>query len=438
MKKKLTCVVFSALMAASSLVACNRNSGPADDFVPALDTNRECTLNVIGDYGNFKALENEFDKFDNYYKNVKLVYTKVSSYEDNLASKLEGDNKINIFFATSAMLVYEKFNTVVSHMEDLSDPALNLNLDCIRDGLITPRSDNKVLLAPIFSRTFGMLVNEDLFQKENLTIPTKWSDLLTTSSSFISKECTNPIMGFSKNSSSCLMNSIAYPSFVVDLANAENPNALTLANKLDSSAGEYMRNSLTKVKTLIDNNYVNITECNKINDNYEQVILRFFKGDVPMMICTADTVSGTSSRESKSPEFVANPFKYSFHPIPLTEQGGYFIDSPTLEFAVNKNCENLDMTNEFMRFLLRPQQLNSMATSKGLMTPVKNPVFDPVYNAFNNFPLARTYTPEALGVKDPLSIQIRNASFDVGKGNKTIEDAIAYYGQYATPTINED
>ena len=39
-------------------------------------------------------------------------------------------------------------------------------------------------------------------------------------------------------------------------------------------------------------------------------------------------------------------------PIPMTDDGGYFIDSPSIEFSVNKDCDDLDMTNEFMRFLV--------------------------------------------------------------------------------------
>lgn len=52
---------------------------------------------------------------------------------------------------------------------------------------------------------------------------------------------------------------------------------------------------------------------------------------------------------------------YSFAPIPLSEEGGYFIDSPSVEYSVNKTCDNLDMTNEFMHFLISREELNKMA-----------------------------------------------------------------------------
>ena len=42
------------------------------------------------------------------------------------------------------------------------------------------------------------------------------------------------------------MNTIAYPLFVAELS--KNPEALTLANNLDSRAGEYMRSALSSAR----------------------------------------------------------------------------------------------------------------------------------------------------------------------------------------------
>ena len=80
-------------------------------------------------------------------------------------------------------------------------------------------------------------------------------------------------------------------------------------------------------------------------------------------------------------------------PIPLTEAGGYFIDSPSLEFSVNKNCENLDMTNEFMRFLITNEALNEMASVKRLVTPTTDLSFDSVYAPFGQLPSERIISP---------------------------------------------
>ena len=158
------------------------------------------------------------------------------------------------------------------------------------------------------------------------------------------------------------------------------------------------------------------------------MILRFFEGDVPMMICAGDTVSGTRKRESQSEAFTNAPFDYSFAPIPLTEEGGYFIDSPSVEFSVNKDCDDLDMTNEFMRFLITREELNAMASVKRLVTPTTDLSFDAVYAPFGQVPSERTISPEVLGITDALTVQIRLAAFQVGKGDITVDEAVTMYG----------
>ncbi len=425
MKKIFYCfIMFFILLCA---VSCKNSKNKSDEFKPSLDKNRSCDIRIVGSYDNFESLEAEFDKFNKYYPNVNLSYEKIDDYNNTLFSVLEGKDKPNIFFSNTWMIGNSKYDKVVSHMEDLSDSNLKLNLDCIREGLIN-KSNGKILMLPVFSRTYGMLINENIFKKEKINIPSTWTELKEVCNSFNEKGYDSPMMGYSEKTSSCLMNTIAYPAFVAELA--KNPEALALANNLDSSAGEYLRPALEKVDYLIKNGCVDITECDNIKDNYKKVLLRFFEGDVPMMICTADTVSGTKKRETESEAFQASPFDYSFSPIPFTDEGGYFIDSPSVEFSVNKDCENLDMTNEFMRFLISTKELNEMASSKRLVTPTKDMSFHSVYSSFSNIPSERIIFPEVLGITDQLSVQTRVASYKVGRGLMTIDEAVLNYGNF--------
>jgi len=420
--KKLICAVL-VVCAFVSLVACGKTD---DSFKPALDTDTSCSITVVGSYDNFEALEAEFDRFNEIYPNVHLRYLKPDDYNNMLGTVLEGNDKPNVFFSSASWIGNPKYDSVFAHMEDLSDPALKLNLDCIRSGLINRDAEGRVRMVPVFSRTYGMLVNNDLFKKENLNIPTTWAELMTVCEAFRNKGYASPMMGYSLKSSSCFMYTVAYPMFLAALA--ENKEALALANALDPAAGEYMRPALEAVEQLIRNDCIDIDECDNIKDNYTKVILRFFEGDVPMMICAGDTVSGTKKRESQSETFSRAPFNYTFAPIPLTESGGYFIDSPSVQFSVNKDCENLDMTNEFMRFLITNKELNEMASVKRLVTPTTDLSFDSVYAPFGQVPSERAFSPEVLGIKDPLTVQIREAAFKVGKGELTIDEAIGLYG----------
>ena len=424
--KKLILIVLTVLMI-FSLISCSKKKEEADaGFKPALNKDTSCNITVVGSYDNFEALEAEFDRFNEFYPNVRLKYLKLDDYNNTLSMVLEGNDKPNIFFSYASMFGNQKFDSVFNHMENLSDPALKMNLDCIRPGLIKHDSKDRVMMVPVFSRTYGMLVNNSLFEKEGLKVPTTMAELLTVCEEFKNKGYDSPMMGYSAKSSSCLMYTIAYPMFVATLA--KNPQALDLANNLDPMAGEYMRPALEAVELLMQSGYINLEACDQIKDNYTKVILRFFEGDVPMMICAGDTVSGTKKRESQSEAFTKEPFTYTFAPIPLTEAGGYFIDSPSVEFSVNKDCDNLDMTNEFMRFLISNSELNEMASVKRLVTPTKDLSFDSVYAPFGQVPSERTFSPEVLGIKDPLTVQIRNASFKVGRGELSIDEAIAKYG----------
>ena len=428
--KKMTGMILG-VCTALALTACGgkKQEETTAGFKPALKTDTSCSITVVGSYDNFEALEAEFDRFNEIYPNVRLSYVKLDDYNNTLETALGSNDKPNIFFSYASMIGNEKFEAVFAHMEDLSDASLGLDLSCIRPGLINHDAEGRVMMVPVFSRTYGMLVNNDLFKKEGLSIPTTWTELMTVCEEFRSKGYDSPMMGYSRKSSGCFMNTLAYPLFAATLA--ENQEALKLANDLDPAAGEDMRPALETVERLIQNGCIDLSACDEIEDNYTQVILRFFQGDVPMMICTGDTVSGTRKRESQSEAFTNAPFSYAFAPIPLTDGGGYFIDSPSVEFSVNKSCDDLDMTNEFMRFLVSNKELNEMASVKRLVTPTRDLSFDSVYAPFGQVPANRTLSPEVLGIKDQLTVQLRIAAFQVGKGEITVDEAVTMYGSFA-------
>jgi len=159
--------------------------------------------------------------------------------------------------------------------------------------------------------------------------------------------------------------------------------------------------------------------------------MRFFEGDVPMMVCSGDAVSGTKKRESRSESFIDNPFAYTFVPIPMSDEGAYFLDMPNLQFSVNKESPNLDMANEFMRFLVTSQELNEMAQNKGLMSPTKDLSFNSMYAAFGDVPESRIISPEVIGLTDDAITQLRQAFYGVATGAMTIDEAVAGYGTFA-------
>ena len=428
--KKTKCMILAGLMILG-LSSCGKEEQKTETekgFKPSQDTSLSCNINVAGGYDNFEALEAEFDRFNEFYPNVKLVYTKIDDYNNMIGTVLDGNDAPDIYVNYSWMYGREQYKSSIDHAEDLSDPALNLDLNCIRSNIILKTDDGKLPMVPVFSNTYGMLVNKSLFEKEGLNVPTTYQELAAVCKAFKEKGYQNPIMGFSQKETTSLFTLSIYPYFCGTVAN--NAEAVKKLNEMDPSAGEYMRPSLEKILQFKNDGCVDLDACAKIENNYDAVIMRFFEGDVPMMTASGDTVSGTEKRESRSEAFIASPFKYSFAPIPMSDDGASFLDMPNLQFSVNKDSKNLNMANEFMRFLITSEELNTMAQKKGLMSPTKDLSFNSMYAAFEAVPESRILSPEVIGLTDDAVYQLRQAAYNVGTGAMTVDDAVAAYGTF--------
>ena len=440
--KKAICMFLTVLMILS-LAACGSGQQEAkteakteaksetkaeEGFSPALDTSTSCHISIAGGYDNFEALENEFDRFNEYYPQVELVFRKVDDFNNMIGTVLNSNDAPDIYVNYSWMYGRDQYKDSIDHAEDLSDPALGLDLDCIRSNIMLNTDDGTLPMVPVFANTYGMLVNNSLFEKEGLSVPTTYQELVDVCKEFRNKGYENPIMGFTNEETTSIFTLTMYPFFCGTVAN--DAEAVKKFNAIDPSAGEYMRPSLEKITQFLNEGCVNLDACAEIENNYEAVILRFFEGDVPMMTCSGDTVSGTKKRESRSEAFIANPFTYTFVPVPMSDEGANFLDMPNLQFSVNKDSQNLDMANEFMRFLITTRELNEMAQNKGLMSPTKDLSFNSMYAAFGTVPESRILSPEEIGLMDDAVIQLRQAVYQVGTGKMSIDDAIAAFGTF--------
>ena len=428
-------IVLSVALVSVALVACaaspgssatsSGQAGEQKSFVPSLDKNTKSTISVAGNYDNFEALEAEFDKFNAYYPNVELSYTKIDDYKNIIATTLSSTNAPDIYFAQDYMLENSKYDALFQHAEDLSDPALNIDLSCVRPSLLCKDKNGAIPMAPIFASTSGILVNEDLFKKEGITVPTNYQELLVACDKF--NKAGYPTAILCHNVASSYGNLIGEPMY--DEA-SKHPEMVKELNTLDPTAGKYMKSTLDKVSDMTARGCFNLDVCNKLEDGYNALILRFFEGDIPMALCSADTASGTAKRESMSEAFIAKPFSYALYPLTLTDEGACLLDKPNIQFAVNKESKNLNVANEFMRFLMSPQELNDIARAKRLLTVTSDLAYDGVYAPFSAVDQNRIISTREVGLSDDVTIQYRVAAYNVANGKATIDEAMAGYGSY--------
>ncbi|MBO4617685.1 MAG: carbohydrate ABC transporter substrate-binding protein [Lachnospiraceae bacterium] len=429
MKLKIRRIIATAVLITMSVTAtagCGKTAGDKP-FEPGLDTSVSTSVTVYGNYSNFEALESEFERFNEYYPNVNLSYIYLDGFYNAIGTTLLSNEAPDIYCTFYWMWGDPKCSDIFDAAANLADPETGIDFSCVRQSLLRKTDSGEILMAPVLATSFGMLVNSDLFKKEGLKVPTTWSEFENVCAKFKEAGYASPVMGYVSSGSNSLEYNFAYPSLVN--AVSAHPEMQDSFNNLDPAAGELMRSSLEKIKQLADADCVNIEKCvNEIEDNYNAAIMRFYEGDVPMLICSADVASGTKKRETQSESFSASPFEYRFYPVPFDEKGGFVIDTVAMNFSVNKNSPNKDMAIEFMRFLVSTKELGNMASVKRLITTAQNLSLDNIYSSLSDTRKDRIICSTEANINDNAVKQFRYACHHVLVGNMTVDEAIAAYG----------
>ena len=422
-------LVASALAAPFALTCCSAqpdgNAGAKSaGFTPALDKDVAGELRVVGNYNNFEALEGEFDRFARIYPHVQASYTNLDNYNSSIAPALSGSDAPDIFCGFSWMAGRSDYDELFSHAEDLSSQDLKIDVTAVRESLISPDSAGRVLMIPVLSSTYGMIVNEDIFKKEGLEVPKTLTGLQEACQRFKQAGYVSPIVGYNKPKN--MWQTLASPHIYKEMSS--NESAVQALNALTPSAGEFVRPTLEYVRTMVERCCIDLPTCDAVGDDYDKLILRFFEGDIPMILGSAETMSGTAKREHASEAFEKNPFSYSFRLIPANDDGLFSVDNAYLLFAVNATAQNLSIANEFMRFLISTEELNELARVKGVLTASAAGSDDPSYSALNDVAHANVVSSARVGLSDGAITQVRSLACEVGNGRMSVDDAVAAYG----------
>ena len=429
-KTKISIMPVLALIL--GIAGCGQSSTTtaSKEFSPKYPSDTAFKLSIVGTYSNFESLESEFERLFEHYPNGELEYTYLDDYSKTIVHALAGQEPPDIYVVQPYMYGNDEYKSLFEGAEVLSAPELEIGIDCIRPGLRWEMENGEVKMLPVFSTSYGMLVNMDIFEKENLKVPQTFGELKEVCEKLKAAGYESPIMGSNTNTTPGIGYAFAYPMFAKAVKDDKSKEADL--NNLVPSAGEVLRQPLSRLRELVDSGCIDVAKCTaEIEDDYNAVILRFFEGDVPMMLCSGDVVSGTRKRESKSEAFSANPFKYDFYIAPSGDDGGYYMDSVTIMFCVNKNSANLDMTNEFIRFLTSEKELGLMAESKRLITPTSDYSLDEVYSSLSGFPADRTISFRDFEILDTAVKEFRSGAYAVVNGEMTVDEVVANYGSIA-------
>ncbi|MDY3816100.1 MAG: hypothetical protein SOZ54_04655 [Candidatus Limiplasma sp.] len=147
----------------------------------------------------------------------------------------------------------------------------------------------------------------------------------------------------------------------------DDSTLLTAVISGDTAGAAKLKTVFERMQTLCGKGYIS-QEVNAAypENNYDGAILNFFEGNVPFWVCDTEKVSGMKKRESKSEAFSASHFDYEFMFCPTGDNGVYEYIDPWYGFSVNKDSDVYDYAVEFLRFMARPDDLNTLASVKGV------------------------------------------------------------------------
>lgn len=368
-KNILSVITFSSVLLIS-LVGCEKNNNYK--FSPQLNTDEKLTLNILGYFGNFEALDAVTNDFNKYYPNISFNYQQVSG--NNLVAFLDSNFQTDIFMTSSDTI---SSTNLIDYCLDLSTVNLNLN-DVDQTMLTTSYKGNFLHSLPIGQNIYGIITNVTLLKKEGL-------DILKNYDKFINTLNTLKTKGYVPLQSSSTK---IYPELTINMM----LNTIQEDNELYNDLINGNLKSYSKIENIfnivsnIQNNEYSLDEVNNLYpfDNYNDAILRFFEGNVPFWVCNSEKVSGMKKRETKSETFKANPFEYTYIYAPLGDKGSYVYHEPWYGLGISKRSPSIEYAKEFMRFYATKDELNKMASTKGVPSIAKEKYNSDIYKYIDN------------------------------------------------------
>ncbi|CBK74406.1 ABC-type sugar transport system, periplasmic component [Butyrivibrio fibrisolvens 16/4] len=271
--RRLISIIVLVTLMITTVVGCK--GAKEKPFAPRFDESQSGSIKVYGSYSNFEALESEFERFNEYYPNVELSYIYLDGYRDAIGNSLLSVEAPDIYCTFYWMWENPECEDIFEAAEDLAAADYGIDFSSVRDGIVRKTDEGKVLMAPVLATSFGMLVNNDLFEKEGLQVPNTWSDFEKVCDKFKAAGYDSPVMGYVSTASYSFEYNFAYPSLCNSVVS--NPSMRDSFNNLEPEAGELMRPSLEKLKKMADAENIDVKKCeDEIVDNYDSAIMRFF------------------------------------------------------------------------------------------------------------------------------------------------------------------
>lgn len=164
MKKEITRLMSVAAASAMALgcTACSGSTteNASGEFSPKLDTEKSVTLEIAGFFGNFEALDQVENAFNEIYPNVTFSYEQNGN--SDMDEYLKNNSYVDIFMTTDDNVRFPGLTDKYAgnHCADLSG---DVDVSAIREDMLDIcYVDGKLVRIPMSQNLCGYVVNVSL------------------------------------------------------------------------------------------------------------------------------------------------------------------------------------------------------------------------------------------------------------------------------------
>lgn len=361
MKRIINILLVSLLLL--GLCACGEKEVTVTKKDDALDHEYSTSIYVVSSWGNFEALEAAAQVFNKEYPYIQVVYEQLGDFGGDLANRFISKENIDIYAWDWVLTSDDRYEKYWANALDLSD---KLNFECI-DSLYLESGyvADKQAFVPIYTYSYGYMVNEDLLAKYNLSVPDTYEEFINACD-VLKNEGVYPVLMADQD--------FLNQSFISHLYNQLSADKDTdkatqdILNGNDSNG--YLKDTVDRMNDFYSREYIH-PDSYELSDNYNAAIMRFFEGDIAFVPFNTPNFSGTKKREAKSEAYSASPFKYSFIASPCNECCGHTVQQlGTVYMGVFDGIEEekLPYVLEFLQFLIDEEGSAILSSVKNMPT----------------------------------------------------------------------
>ena len=347
--RKNLALLIAAALSTSCMVGCGSSSSTGGT------KSGDKTLTVLTHRTDMEEKFKEYAaEFEKGHEGVKINFECVNDYQNNLSTRMGTDDYGDVLMIPANITKndYPDFFEPIGTSDELAD-----KYDCIDNAIY----EGKVYGLPTGINAIGFVYNSKVFEDAGITSLPKSADEYINDLKLIKEKCPGVVPYYTNYHDAWTLTNFTN---TIEIPMAGDPDYM---NKLIYNKNEFLPGSATydSLKLLYEPVAQKLVEDDPMTTDWEKSKQDMADGKIGVM-CLGSWAVGQIKDKSKTPENI------KFMAVPAVHNGKQTIQiSSDYLMGINKNCKNIDLAKEFVKFFVEtyPKDSNMICSIKGTKYP---------------------------------------------------------------------